>query len=96
MKSTTVDLCAALDAQSSVGTTSYVRSAISDRVERRSRRGMVSSGRPGHSRDSPRNSTRRDFEESERFIYNTLRGFLGVGSSAADVGLTVPFDAQGR
>ena len=31
MKSTTVDLCAALDAQSSVGTTSYARSATSDR-----------------------------------------------------------------
>jgi hypothetical protein len=51
---------------------------------------MVSPGRPGHSTDSPRNSTRWDFEEIERFIYNTLRGFLGVGSSTADVGLTVP------
>jgi hypothetical protein len=38
----------------------------------------------------PENSTRWDFEEIERFIYNTLRGFLGVGSSTADVGLTVP------
>jgi hypothetical protein len=42
-----------------------------------------------HSRDSPRNSTRRDFEESERFYLYPLRGFLGVGSSTADLGLTV-------
>ena len=40
-----------------------------------------SPGRPGHSRDLPRNSTRWEFEEIERFIYNTLRGFLGVGSA---------------
>ena len=74
----------------------HARSAISDRVE---------SG-PGaawfHLVDldipeiRPEIPARWDFEEIERFIYNTLRGFLGVGSSTADVGLTVPFDAQGR
>jgi hypothetical protein len=47
--------------------------STSDRVETRSLRGIVFIWSNKYSRDSPRNSTRRDFEEIQRFI-NTLFG----------------------